>query len=292
MPITVVFLAAGRSTRYRRPKQLEPVGPSGQSLLDYGIFDALRGGADRLIVVTRPDMRPALEDHLQTVFGPLPVSFALQESAGGRLAGTGHAVLAAAGLVNEPFAVANADDFYGPGAWTTLLHHLDGVPPVGSHAVVGYPLVATLSPSGGVSRAICQVDDGGLVERIREWRDVRHSGARIEGTDLTDARASLDPDAWVSMNLWGFAPSLWGPLRQQFEHFAQQGPGEPGAEFLLSEAVNAQVQAGEAMVRLLPAHEKWFGLTHPADRSTVQARLDALTSGGTYPARFDIYPPG
>ena len=292
MPITVVFLAAGRSTRYRRPKQLEPVGPGGQSLLDYGIFDALRGGADRLVIVTRSDMRLALEDHLETIFGRLPVSFTLQESAGGLLAGTGHAVLAAAGLVKEPFAVANADDFYGPVAWKTLLHHLEGIPPEKSHAVVGYPLAATLSPSGGVSRAICQVDDGGLVETIREWRDIGQSGARIEGTDLNGGRAPLDPDAWVSMNLWGFTPSLWGPLRKQFEHFTQRGAGEPGTEFLLSEAVNAQVQAGEATVRLLPAHERWFGLTHPADRSTVQARLDALTSEGAYPARFDINPPG
>ena len=291
MPITVVFLAAGRSTRYGRPKQLEPVGPGGQSLLDYGIFDALRGGADRLVMVTRSDMKLALEDHLESIFGRLPVSFALQESAGGLLAGTGHAVLAAADLVKEPFAVANADDFYGPGAWTTLLHYLQEIPVGGSHAVVGYPLAATLSPSGGVSRAICQVDDGNLVETIREWHDIRRSGTRIEGADLDGDRASLDPGAWVSMNLWGFAPSLWGPLRKQFEHFIQPGAGKPGTEFLLSEAVNAQVQAGEATVRLLHAQEEWFGLTHPADRSTVQQRLDALTSGGTYPARFDTLPP-
>ena len=291
MPITVVFLAAGRSTRYRRPKQLEPVGPSGQSLLDYGIFDALRGGAGRLIIVTRAHMRPALEDHLDTVFGTLPVSFALQDSAEGRLAGTGHAVLAAAGLVREPFAVANADDFYGPGAWTTLLRHLNEVPPEGPHAVVGYPLAATLSPAGGVSRALCQVDDG-KVKAISEWRDISRAGDRIEGTDLSGRRAVLDHDSWVSMNLWGFTPALFGPLRLQFERFKGREAERPGAEFLLSEAVNAQVLSGDASVRLLPAHEAWFGLTHPADRSTVQGRLDALTSEGTYPARFDLHPPG
>ncbi len=291
MPITVVFLAAGRSTRYRRPKQLEPVGPSGQSLLDYGIFDALRGGAGRLIIVTRAHMRPALEDHLDTVFGTLPVSFALQDSADGRLAGTGHAVLAAAGLVREPFAVANADDFYGPGAWTTLLRHLNEVPAEGPHAVVGYPLAATLSPAGGVSRALCQVDDV-MVKAIREWRDISRAGDRIEGTDLSGRRAVLDHDAWVSMNLWGFTPALFDPLRLQFERFKGRGAERPGAEFLLSEAVNAQVLSGDANVRLLPAHEAWFGLTHPADRSTVQGRLDALTSEGTYPARFDLHPPG
>ncbi len=291
MPITVVFLAAGRSKRYRRPKQLEPVGPSGQSLLDYGMFDALRGGAGRLIIVTRAHMRPALEDHLDTVFGTLPVSFALQDSADGRLAGTGHAVLAVADLVREPFAVANADDFYGSGAWTTLLRHLNGVPPEGPHAVVGYPLAATLSPAGGVSRALCQVDDV-MVKAIREWRDISRAGDRIEGTDLSGRRAVLDHDAWVSMNLWGFTPALFGPLRLQFERFKGRGAERPGAEFLLSEAVNAQVLSGDANVRLLPAHEAWFGLTHPADRSTVQGRLDALTSEGTYPARFDLHPPG
>lgn len=292
MPITVVFLAAGRSTRYRRPKQLEPVGPGGQSLLDYGIFDALRGGAGRLIIVTRAHMRPALEHHLDTVFGAVPVSFALQDSADGRLAGTGHAVLAAAGLVREPFTVANADDFYGPAAWTKLLGYLDGVPPEGPYAVVGYPLVATLSPAGGVSRAICQVDDDGTVKAIREWRDIRQLGDRIEGIDLSGRRAVLDHDAWVSLNLWGFTPALFGPLRLQFERFKQRGAQRPGAEFLLSEAVNAQVLAGDANVRLLPAHQAWFGLTHPADRSTVQARLEALTSEGTYRARFDLHPPG
>ncbi len=292
MPITVVFLAAGRSTRFGRLKQLEPVGPSGQSLLDYGIFDALRSGADRLVLVTRSDIKLALEDHLETVFGRLPVSFALQEPAGGLLAGTGHAVLAAVDLVNEPFAVANADDFYGAGSWTTLLHHLDGAPAEGPHAVVGYPLAATLSPSGGVSRAICQVDDGDLVETIREWHDISQSGTMIEGTNLDGDQASLDAGAWVSMNLWGFAPSLWSPLQEQFEHFIQRGAGDRGTEFLLSEAVNAQVQAGDATVRLLPAHDDWFGLTHPADHSTVQSRLETLTSAGAYPARFDSHSPG
>jgi hypothetical protein len=292
MPITVVFLAAGRSTRYRRPKQLEPVGPSGQSLLDYGIFDALRGGAGRLIIVTRRHMRAALEDHLETVFGPLPVSFALQDAGEGRLAGTGHAVLAAAGLVREPFAVANADDFYGRAAWATLLRYLDGVPPEGSYAVVGYPLAATLSPAGGVSRAMCQVDDGDVVEAISEWRDIRRVGDGVEGTDLSGLRAILDPDAWVSMNLWGFTPALFDELRLQSQHFGQREADGAGVEFLLSEAVNAQMMAGNATVRLLPAHEAWFGLTHPADRSTVQARLEALTSEGTYPARFDLHPPG
>jgi hypothetical protein len=292
MSITVVFLAAGQSTRYRRPKQLEPVGPSGQSLLDYGMFDALRGGADRIIIVTQAPLRPALEDHFETIFGTLPVSFALQDTADGRPAGTGCAVLAAASRVRGPFAVANADDFYGPGAWTELLRHLDGVPPGGSYAVVGYPLAETLSPSGGVSRAICQVADGGLVETIHEWQDIRHSGTRIEGTDLNGARATLDSNAWVSMNLWGFTVELLAPLQLQFERFEQRRAERPGAEFLLSEAVNSQIQAGEATVRLLPAHEPWFGLTHPADRATVQAQLDALTSGGTYPSRFDLHPPG
>jgi hypothetical protein len=292
MPITVVFLAAGQSTRYRRPKQLEPVGPSGQSLLDYGMFDAIRGGADRIIIVTQTPLRPALEDHVETIFGALPVSFALQDTTDGQPTGTGCAVLAATGLLNGPFVVANADDFYGPGAWRTLLHHLDGGKQGGSYALVGYPLAETLSPSGGVSRAICHVGDGGLVETIHEWHDIRHQGARIEGTGLNGVRATLDADAWVSMNLWGFTAELLTPLRLQFEQFERRRAERPGAEFLLSEAVNAQVQAGDATVRLIPAHETWFGLTHPADHATVQTQLDALTSGGIYPSRFDLHPPG
>lgn len=291
MPITVVFLAAGLSTRYCRPKQLEPVGPNRQSLLDYGIFDALRGGADRIVIVTRAPMLQAFEDHLGTVFGPLPVSFELQQSPNDRPAGTGHAVLAAAGSVNGPFAVANADDFYGRGAWTAILRHLDATPPDGSYAVVGYPLSQTLSPSGGVSRAICQVDDGGLVQAISEWRDIRQAGDHIVGTDLAGGLAALDPGARVSMNLWGFTRALLGPLRHQFEHREPHEAHRPEAEFLLSEAINDQLQTGEASVRLLPATEDWFGLTHPDDRSTVKAHIEALTSGGCYPARFDLHPP-
>ena len=136
-------------------------------------------------------------------------------------------------------------------------------------------------------------------DRAATWAKVR-AGMRAEPrrsrwawpVPLSGLRAILDPDAWVSMNLWGFTPSFFDELRLQSQHFGQREADGAGVEFLLSEAVNAQMMAGNATVRLLPAHEGWFGLTHPADRPTVQARLDALTSEGTYPARFDLHPPG
>jgi len=280
LPLSAVFLAAGLSTRYRRPKQLEAVGPRGETLLDYGIHDALAAGVEHIIVVTRAELRDALRRHLDPSWGSRTITYVLQDSpAEGtwRPGGTGHAVLAAADAVDGSFAVANADDFYGAAAWADLGAFLRDGP--GSHAaLVGYRLADTLSPSGGVSRAVCRVHDEDAVT-IAEWKDVRTTGTAIHGADLTGRVARLDGTAFVSMNLWGLRPGTLAAL----QGLSRSGAGEPpGAEFLLSSAMNALLHQGRVAIRVLPSRSRWFGLTHPADLPTVQAQLSRLTDGGAY----------
>jgi dTDP-glucose pyrophosphorylase len=287
LSLSAVFLAAGLSTRYQRPKQLEPVGPQGESLLDYGIHDALAAGAERIVIVTRAALLDDLRDHLEPSWGSHTLTYVLQDSADAdawRPGGTGRAVLAAEPVLDGPCAVANGDDFYGAAAWADLMRFLHD----GRHreaALVGYPLSDTLSPAGGVSRAMCQVDTEGAIVSIVEWKDIRDRGASIDGVDLQGRRADLDGSGLVSMNLWGLPQEVFPALRHQAD---SQDASDDG-EFLLSSAMHSLLMAQQVTVRLLPSRSPWFGLTHPADLPTVQARLRQLTAAGKYST--PLHPP-
>ncbi len=289
MAISVVVLAAGLATRYRRPKQLEPLGPHGETLLDYGLHDALEAGVDRVVIVTRAELLPAFQEHLGRCWSHVPVAFALQDTQEDPLRrtpwGTGHAVLASAVEVDGPFVVCNADDFYGRTAWREAVGFIRNRPieTTGRYGVVGYPLATTLSSSGGVSRAVCEVTGRHAVTAVTEWRNIRRAGDRIEAVGLDGARSVLEPEVPVSMNLWGFTADVFPRLQTQFERFRTSIGTDETAEFLLSQAIDEQVRGGEATLHLLPSGDDWFGLTHPADRSGVVGRLRALSDTGEYP---------
>lgn len=279
----LVILAAGVGSRFGGPKQLSPVGPSGETLLDYAIHDAMRAGFTRAVLIIREELRDPLRAHIARVIGDaLPVDYVAQGIDAGRAKpwGTGHAVLTARDAVDGPFAVCNADDYYGPGAYRLLAEHLTGeaaraTPPV--HALVGYRLDATLSEHGGVARAVASCGPDGLLKKLVEVRDVRRVDGKVRGVTAAGQQREFTGDEQTSMNLWGFMPDVFAVLEEQFTAFVASQRA-PEAEFLLSTALDEQVRSGRARLRVLPppASDRWLGMTFAADVPAVRAALAAL----------------
>lgn len=292
----LVVLAAGLSTRYGRLKQLDPMGPSGESIMDYNVFDAARAGFSRVVFVTRPEIEDAVRSHVETVMdGALPVDFVHQTldrvpselpppPERQRPWGTGHAVICAAEGVTGPFAVCNADDLYGFDAFRRLFEHLSAAPPPTEAAMVGYTLANTLSGSGGVSRGICILGRDQLLERVTEVRALRAVEGWITGEEGDGGGAvELQGNEVVSMNLWGFTDPVVALLRRQFRRFLARWGGDVDSEFPLSTAISEQVQLGTVRVAVLQGQGDWFGVTHAADRDEAAARIRARVDAGAYP---------
>ena len=296
MSYTLVILAAGLSTRYDRPKQLEPVGPEGEALLDYTVHDAWLAGFSRIVFVIRREQESAFRDHAQRLFGDhVNVEFAYQElwdlpagftppSARRKPWGTGHAVLAARDSVGGPFAVCNADDYYGASAYSALADFFRNAVSTGdpSYAMVGFTLRNTLSSAGGVSRGICRCDNDGLLERIVEVTDI-HENTGLSGVSLSGDPYVLTGEELTSMNLWGFRRRVFAVLERQFERFLSLYETDPEAEFLLSDAIGEQVSKGDSRVRVLPRRDRWVGMTFADDREEVTRSIRLLVAEGRYP---------
>ncbi len=292
MSLTLVIMAAGLGTRFGGPKQLASVGPSGEALLDYAVFDAARAGFDHVVLVVRRELAGALQEHARAWFPPqmrtrffeqrlddLPAG---HHPPAGRTRpwGTGHAMLAVRRAIDGPFAVCNADDFYGAGAYRALAAHLAA--PNDAHALVGYRLDATLSEHGGVARAVCACRPDGTLERIVEVRELRRADGGVVGSTADAGRVFTGAEV-VSMNLWGFRPPVVAVLADQFTAFLGTHGRDPDAEFLLSTAVNEQVAAGWSTLQVLPATDRWFGLTFAADLDAARAAVAAMVGAGGYP---------
>ena len=283
----LVILAAGVGSRFGGLKQLAPVGPQGEALLDYGVYDAVRAGFRSIILVIRREVEELFHRHVADVIGSgVAVSYAhqaLDPAPPGRTKpwGTGHAVLAAAWGIRGPFAVMNADDYYGAGAFRLLFDHLAVA---GDHALVGYTLRETTSAHGGVSRAIAELDAQGYLSRLTEVADIAGRGSTYTGRTIPGETVRLDGSELVSMNLWGFTPAQLPALERQFARFLEARGTDPQAEFLLSEAVGAQVTAGRARLRVLPAPDRWLGVTFAADVPAVRDEIASLVRAGVYPS--------
>jgi hypothetical protein len=295
----LVVLAAGMGSRYGGRKQLEATGPGGATLMEYSLYDARRAGFGDTVFVIRDDLAEPFAALAATRFGPrLSWRTVIQRLADvpagvtiptGRAKpwGTAHAVLAAAGAVRGPFAVLNADDFYGAGAFTALArffweHAHDRLP---SWAVVGYRLRDTLSDAGVVNRGICRIDAAGWLESVEEVTGVEPaSDGRYTGRGESGP-LQLDGDALVSMNLWGFTPAVMDVLRDGLVEFFRS-PGALGGECLLPTVIRQAVRRGACRVRVLEPGSRWFGMTHPADRPRVEAALRRLVDAGQYPERL------
>ena len=328
-PLTLVILAAGRSTRFGRLKQLTPIGPGGATLLDYALYDGLRAGFSRFVLIIQEAKRHDFEAHLlPAVAAGLDVRFTHQQLTHpaipdaapppGRTRpwGTGFAVLAAAEALDGPFAVCNADDFYGREAYAALAKamtdanpHQDAVKPraepfatpdptnanPATTFTVGYPLEVTLSDSGGVSRGICQIDEAGALKRLTEGLELRRDGDRVRGRDVAGRPIDVPVEVPVCMNLWGFPharfPTESGResgtgilplLRERFAAFLASRPGLD-REFYLSEAINDLIAAGRVSCFVLPTFERWLGITFPGDHAGVAESLRALVDSKVYP---------
>jgi hypothetical protein len=293
---TLVVLAAGVGSRYGGPKQIDRVGPGGATLLDYAAFDARRAGFGRVVLVVREgmeaEMREAVGDRIAR---QLPVDYAVQDSAlppgvvppPGRTKpwGTGHATLAAAALVDGPFAVINADDFYGAATYRVLAEFLRRPPggPVPEYALVGFPLATTLSPDGPVSRGVCEVDSGGHLVSIREVLKIEPDGEDARGLDEAGQWQPFPGATPVSLNFWGFTPAFLAALREGFARFLARNAQSPSAEYYLLSAVQDLVGSGRARLRVLAGGGPWSGLTYPGDRPRLVAMLEQQVARGEYP---------
>lgn len=294
MSFPLVVLAAGLSKRFGRLKQLEPLGPEGEAIMDYNVFDALRAGFDEILYVVRPGILEAVREHAERLFvDSIRTRFVLQEldrlPDGFRAPpdrskpwGTSHAVLCAAEVHRGPFVVCNADDLYGPGAFQRL-HRFLLEPADAEGALIGYPLRDTLAGGGGVARGLCHVGKDGWLEHVIEVGEIRKTDSWIVGVEGESTQIDLTGDELVSMNLWALTPAMVQGIRRQFTHFLEHWGAHPSREFFLSTAVNEHVQAYGARIRVLGSEESWLGVTYAEDRERFQQMLRERIRAGVYP---------
>ncbi len=293
---TLLVLAAGMGSRYGGLKQIDPVGPSGEAILDYSVYDAMRAGFGRVVFLIRHSIEEAFRETVGARYaGQIPVEYAFQEledlPAGfsvpeGRTKpwGTTQAVLCAAGAIDGPFAVINADDFYGSASYRALADHLQ----TGTRdfAMVGFVLRKTLSAFGSVARGVCSVDEAGMLRTVVEHTKIEQDGAGARSIQADGSTTALTGDELVSMNMWGFTPTVFAALRGDFERFLREQGGEQKSECYLPNSVNTLVGAGAARVRVLSSPDAWFGVTYREDRESVVERIGEQVKAGAYPERL------
>ena len=296
---TLLVLAAGMGSRYGGLKQIDPVGPGGEFILDFSVFDAVRAGFGKVVFVIRRDMEEVFRQAVGKRFeAKLDVGYAFQELADlpagfaappGRVKpwGTGHAVWAARRAVNGPFSVINADDFYGRdshrqlGGFFAAAKRAAAGPP--EFAMAGFRLAATVSPHGSVSRGICEVDADGFLRQVIERTRIERLPDGSHAWFEDDRPVPLSGKEIVSMNMWGFTPELFDLLGDCFERFLREhGSGEK-SEFYLPAAVDAMIREGRARVRVLPTEGTWLGVTYPEDKDVVAEGIRRLAESGEYP---------
>ncbi len=297
--LALVVMAAGIGSRYGGLKQLEPVGPGGEIIVDYSVYDALRAGFDRIVFIVRKDIEDLFREKIgrkveravETTYviqslDQLPPGFSVPA---GRLKpwGTAQAVLACREVVRTPFVAINADDFYGSTAFEAMARHLLQPQQAGNmddYAMVGYRLINTLSDHGHVARGICSSSPDGYLVDIRELLKIQKFGTEIRHTENEVDWAPLSPESLTSMNFWGFTPGLFEKLDSLFPEFLQGRAGNDlKAEFLIPEAVGRLVRDGKARVKILPTRERWFGVTYPGDLPFVREAIGDLVRKRAYP---------
>lgn len=286
-------------SRYGGLKQMDPMGPNGETVLDYSVFDAIRAGFGKVVFIIREDFADAFRNSVGARFaGRIEVDYAFQklddlpEGFGvpeGRTKpwGTAHAVRAARHVVDGPFAVINADDFYGADAYRSIARWFaDAAEDDGKdhYSMVGYPLRNTLSEHGAVNRGICQTDAGGLLTDVEEVVDIqRDADGLVRGTALDGRRIEIGDTCPVSMNFWGFTTAFFGQIEEHFTAFLREKGGEPKSECYIPTVVDDYIRQGKADCRVLDTTSSWFGVTYPDDKPHVVASIAALIGNGEYP---------
>jgi UTP-glucose-1-phosphate uridylyltransferase len=297
MKPTLLILAAGMGSRYGGLKQLDAMGPSGEVVLDYSVFDAIRAGFGKVVFVIRRDFEEQFRTQIGSKFGDrievdyafqditdLPAGFSLPE---GRTKpwGTAHAVLAAEKVVHEPFLMINADDFYGRDAFAKIAADLTTPRPddgKSHYSMVGYYLRNTLSDHGSVARGVCTRDASGRLSSVTEMTKIFKTASGAENRE-TDPALPLTGSEVVSMNFFGFTPDIFPHLRAAFTEFLKVNGTDLKAECYVPKEVDALIQSGKADVTVLESNDSWFGVTYPEDKADVVASIQALVAAGAYP---------
>ncbi|HOM58673.1 MAG TPA: NTP transferase domain-containing protein [Kiritimatiellia bacterium] len=300
MKPTLVILAAGMGSRYGGLKQVEPVGPSGETIMDYSVFDAVRAGFNRVVFVIRRDFEKAFRETIGAKYaGAVEVDYAFQAlddlPAGftvpaGRTKpwGTAHAIRSARQVVEAPFAAINADDFYGQDAFARLGAFLSASRPAPKprFAMVGYRLDQTLSEHGGVARGICRVTPEGMLAGVTEMTRLTRVADGVENQEDPARPVRLNGTERVSMNLWGFTPALFAALEERFPAWLAAHAADPKAEWYIPFVVDGMIREGAAEVEVLPTESAWFGVTYREDRPAVMAAVQARVRDGVYPDKL------
>ncbi|MCL1943370.1 MAG: nucleotidyltransferase [Candidatus Azobacteroides sp.] len=299
MKPTLFVLAAGMGSRYGGLKQLDGLGPGGETIMDYSIFDAVRGGFGKVVFVIRHTFEQDFREKIiQKYENVIPVELVFQELDSlppgftlnpGRVKpwGTNHAVLMGKDVIKEPFAVINADDFYGRESFKILADYLlqsDGKK--NDYCMIGYRIGNTLSESGAVARGICQTDADGFLTSVVERTHIERIDGNVEYKDDNDVFVKVDENTPVSMNMWGFTPDYFEYSEEIFKDFLKRNKDNITSEFFIPWVVNTLIQNKTARVKVLDTPSKWFGVTYAEDRPAVVNKINRLIEQGEYPAKL------
>ena len=299
MKPTLLVLAAGMGSRYGGIKQLDHVGPSGETIMDYSVYDAMQAGFGKVVFVIRKSIEePFCDVILRKYQNAIPCEYVFQEldslPAGHQPPaerqkpwGTGHAILMAADAIGEPFAVINADDFYGRDAFVQMGRFLQNTERHSNHwAMVGYRLANTLSEFGFVSRGVCRVDENDMLVNVTERTKIKRNEKGIVYQDENGNEIVLDGALPVSMNFWGFTPSLFTCLEEGFKDFLKNNTENLTAEYYIPSEVSRRIDERDADVQVIPTTSSWFGITYAEEKTAAVAQIKTLVETGYYPARL------
>ncbi len=293
MQPTLLILAAGMASRYGSMKQIQSFGPGGETIMDYSIYDAIRAGFGKVVFVIRKDFEqnfksicePKLNGRIKTEY----VDQDLTDFTNGfeipkertKPWGTAHAVLCAGDVIKEPFAVINADDFYGRDAFEKAAKFLTAEVAPNKYCIIGYELSKTLSENGTVSRGVCEVNAAGELMSINERTKIYRENDKIIYEE-NDSKHEVPENSKVSMNFWGFDPSVFSFIEKSFQQFLKDSINDPKAEFFIPIIGDAFIKNG-GIIKLIPTSAQWFGVTYKEDAATVKKDIQNLVDGGEYP---------
>ncbi len=300
MQPTLIILAAGMGSRFGGNKQIEKLGPSGETIMDYSVYDAIKAGFGKVVFVIKNSFKEEFTaafntsrfnnlikvEYVYQEFDKLPAGYSLPANRT-KPWGTNHALMMAQQVVNEPFASINADDFYGREAYLGVAEYLKTVADKeNQYCMMGYDIVNTLVESGGTSRAECILDTENNLTFVEERTEVQAVEGIIKGLDMNKNPVEMKNNTIVSMNIWGFTPDYFKYCNEYFKQFLDDNINNPSAEFLIPAVVNDLIKKQQIKVKVLNSHAEWFGVTYQKDKAFVSDKLMKLITKGVYPMQL------
>ena len=294
MKPTLLILAAGMGSRYGGNKQMDAFGPNGETIIDYSIYDAIRSGFGKVVFIIRESFAEEFRNQFEPKLkGKIQTEYVMQEmdsfienfefpAERKKPWGTAHAVLCAKDVIHEPFAVINADDYYGSDGFEKAIKFLNEEESPKKYCVIGYQLSKTISENGSVSRGVCEVDFEGNLIGIHERTKVFPEDGKIYYTESA-INVPMPPDTPVSMNFWGFDPNVFDYIQKLFIKFLQENANNPKAEFFIPVIADAYITEGKGKIKVIPTSSQWFGVTYKEDAANVKDSIRALIEAGVYP---------